>query len=203
MTRAKVVLVAVMTVPLAGCVLSGQPKTVAAGPPPPQPTATAPPPEPLSIPQTHVDLPPPQPVDPDALKPEQHVDQTPPAPAKPPAPVQRPQHASGPPAASSKPADPAPPPAAEPEQPARPPIQEILSPDAEKQLRDSAHKHEADTLLLVKGVKPKTENQKRTKAEIDQFLKQSEDAEAAGDMRKADQLAERAFVLAKELQSGK
>ena len=55
----------------------------------------------------------------------------------------------------------------------------------------------------MKGVKPKTENQKRTKAEIDQFIKQSEDAETAGDMRKADQLAERAFVLAKELQSGK
>ncbi len=201
MRRAKVVLVAVMTVPLAGCVLSGKPKTVAAGPPPPQPIATAPPPEPLSIPQTHVDLPLPQPLDPDALKPAQTVDPAPQVQAKPSAPPLKPPPRG--PATSSKPPDP-PPPAAEPEQqPARPQIQEILSADAEKQLRDSARRHQADTRDLLKGVKPKTENQIRTKAEIDQFIKQSMDAEAAGDMRKADQLAERAFVLAKELQSGK
>jgi hypothetical protein len=150
-----------------------------------------------------VDLPPPQPLDPDSLKTEQPVDSAPPTPAKPPTPQQRtPQHPGGAPAASSKPPDPPQPTVAEPEQPVRPQIQEILSADAEKQLRESAHNHRADTLKLVKGVKPKTENQIRTKAEIDQFIKQSEDAEAAGDMRKADQLAERAFVLAKELQSG-
>ena len=43
----------------------------------------------------------------------------------------------------------------------------------------------------------------KAKEAIEQFLKQSTDAEAAGDVRLADQLAERAYVLAKDLQNGK
>jgi hypothetical protein len=198
MRRAQVVLVAVMTIPLAGCLLSGKPKTVAATPAPPQPSAPASPPEPLSIPQTRVDLPDPQPVDPKALEPAQPVEAPAPAQVKPAAPATR-----GPNHPMNLPKTPDPLPSAEPEQPARAPIQEIVAPDEQKVLRDRAHSHRADTQHLLAGAKPQTNNQKRAATEINQFLKQSEQAENKGDMRLADQLAERAYILAKELQSGK
>jgi len=56
---------------------------------------------------------------------------------------------------------------------------------------------------LMNGARLHTADQRRTKAAIDSFLKQSTDAETAGDPRLADQLAERAYVLAKDLQNGK
>lgn len=204
MTRAKIVLVALMTIPLAGCLLSGKPKTASATPAPPQPVAPAPPVEPLSIPQTQVELPAFQEVKSDALVTDPKVESAPPAPK--PVTQAPPKKSNAP--STSKPVDAAPPPdpapAPEPEAlPIRPPIQEILPADAQKQLQASAHKHQADTLALLSAAKPHTANQKRAKAEIDQFLKQSQQAETAGDMRTADQLAERAYVLAKELQSGK
>jgi len=199
MRRAKVVLLAVMTIPLAGCLLSGKPKTVAAAPAPPKPAAPTPPPEPLSIPQTNVYLPPPQPpVDPDALVPARQVELATPAQPKPAAATPR-NHANTPPSTKT----PDPPQVAEPEQPARPPIQEILPADVQKQLRDSAHDHQMKTRALLAGAKPHTNNQRRAVAEIEQFLKQSEQAENNGDMRLADQLSERAYILAKELQGGK
>jgi hypothetical protein len=202
MTRVKIVFVALMTIPLAGCLLSGKPKTVAATPAPPQPTAPATPAEPLSIPQTQVDLPAFQEVKSDALVTDPKVESAPPAPkpaATPPA-----KKSNAPPPAKPTDAAPPPDPAPEPEAvPTRPPIQEVLPPDAQKQLQDSAHKHRVETQALLSAAKPHTANQKRAKAEIDQFLKQSQQAETDGDMRTADQLAERAYVLAKELQSGK
>jgi hypothetical protein len=201
MTRVKIVLVALMAIPLAGCLLSGKPKTIAAAPAPPQPAAPATPAEPLSIPQTQVDLPASQPVKAEALVTEPKVESVPPAPKPVPPPARKPSNTPPP----SKPAD-APPPDATPEPetaPPRPPIQEILPADAQKQLQDSAHKHQTDTVALLSSSNPHTANQKRAKAEIDQFLKQSQQAETAGDMRLADQLAERAYILARELQSGK
>jgi hypothetical protein len=186
-----------MTIPLAGCLLNGKPKTLAGAPAPPQTAAPAPPAEPLSIPQTHVDLPAPQPLNPDALATAQPVETPPPAQPKP-APPPKPAHAN----AAPKPSDQQTP-AAEPEQPTRPQIQEILSPDEESRLRDSAHGHQAQAAALLAAAKPTTANQRRAEAEIRQFLKQSVEAETAGDMRLADQLAERANILAKELQSGK
>jgi hypothetical protein len=91
---------------------------------------------------------------------------------------------------------------ADPEQPVRTPIQEILTPEVQKQLRDSAHRYRDDTQRMLAGVKPHTVNQRRAEMEILQFLNQSEQAEST-DLRTADQLAQRAYVLAKELQSGK
>jgi len=198
MRCAKVVLVAVITIPLAGCVLSGQPKTVPTGPAPPQAAAPVPPPEPLSIPQTHVELPAPQPLNPDALNTAQTVETAPPAPAKPPAQTKAPQHL-----APAQPKPPDPQPQAEPEQPPRTPIQEILTDDEKRVLRDRAHGHRAEAGSLLASAKPRNANQRRAEAEIRQFLKQSTEAESAGDMRLADQLAERADTLAKELQSAK
>jgi hypothetical protein len=201
MRRAKVFLVAVMTISLAGCVLSGKPKAVAAAPAPPQPAALAPPAEPLSIPQTQVDLPAPQPVKPAALVTELPEQASQPEPAKPPEPVKPPPRNSSTTAPPKTTPDPQP--AADPIEPARPPIREIVPPDEQKVLLERAHKNQAETQTLLAGVKPHTNNQERAVAEINQFLKQSEQAESTGDMRLADQLAERAYILAKELQSGK
>jgi len=200
MRRAKVLLVAVMTVPLAACLLDGKPRTVAATPAPPKPVAPAPPPaEPLSIPQTNVALPAPQPLPEGALNtnppPPEPEPETPAKPVSQPAKPQRP--------GAPLPKTPDQPPAAEPEQPTRDLIQEVLKPDEKNRLLDSAHAHQAETRLLMAGVNPKTPDQQRAKAEIDQFLQQSKQAEDNGDMRMADQLAERASILAKELRSGK
>jgi hypothetical protein len=199
MRRAKVVLVAAIAIPLAGCVLTGKPKTVAAAPPPPHPAKPAQPPEPLSIPQTQVELPAPQEVKPEALNTALPEEPAPQAQTKPPAapPPRAPRTASQPKPAETQPAAEQPPP--EP----RPPIHETM-PDVERnRLREEAEGHQAETRRLLAEAKPRTANQKRAKAEIEQFLKQSQDAETADDMRLADQLAERAHILAKELQSGK
>ena len=203
MTRAQVLLVVIIAIPLAGCGLGGKPQTVAAAPAPPKPAVPPPPPEPLSIPQTQVDLPAPQTLNPDALNTAPQEEPRPQAQIKPATQTPRP---SRPPAPQPKPADtqPVPEPAAEqPAETARPAIHEIM-PDAEKnRLRDEAHVHQEETRKLLREAKPKTANQKRAKDEINQFLKQSQDAENTGDMRLADQLAERAHILAKEFESGK
>jgi hypothetical protein len=200
MRRAKIVFVAAMTIPLAGCLLSGKPKTVAYSPPPPKP-APAPPPEPLSIPQTHVDLPPSQPWNPDAVKTEQPPEPPPPVQPKPAAAAVKTPRAPAP-----KPAEPpaAPDPEAAPE---RPPIQEILSTEERTRLQDSVQKHQAEIRALVlqaqQGGHHLTANQKETLGKIEQFMKQSEQAEKTGDIRSADEFAEKANILATELQSGK
>jgi hypothetical protein len=205
MTRAQVLLVAVLAIPLAGCVLGDKPKTVAAASAPPKPAVPPAPPEPLSIPQTQVELPAPQTLDPGALTTTPQEEPPPQAQTKPAAPANKPPRLPA--ASSNKPADtqpPVPEPAAEqPAEPTRPAIHEIM-PDAEKnRLRDEAHGHQAETRKLLREAKPKTANQKRAKDEINLFLKQSQEAETAGDMRMADQLAERAHILAKELESGR
>ena len=120
----------------------------------------------------------------------------PPPPAQPkpaPAPARR---TPGP---QPKPADPPP------SEPSRPPIQEILPADVQKQFQASAQKHKADTRALVVEAQRRhlTANERRVLVDIDQFARLSDQAEKSGDTRSADQLAERAHILAKELQSGK
>jgi hypothetical protein len=203
MKCAPVLLVAAIVIPLAGCVLSGKPKPVAVTPAPPQAAVPAPPPEPLSIPQTTVELPPEQVFHPESLNTQQpeeapQTQSKPPAAPKPPAP--HPQNA-GP----TKPPDTQP--QAQPEQPApepaRTPITEILSPDEQKDYREKAHKFQSDTFAVLAGARIRTPNQRRQKEEINNFLKQSQKADEDGDLRLAVSLAERAYTLAKELQSGK
>jgi hypothetical protein len=201
MRRAKVVIVAALAIPLAGCLFSGKPKTVAAAPAPPVPAAPALPPEPVSIPQTDVYLPTPQTFDPAALATAQPVEASLPVTPKPAAPPPpRVVHTAPP--SSPKPPEPAETPAPEP----RPPIQEVLPADVEKQFEASAQKHKADTLALLAEAQRRgrlTATERRVIADINQFLKQSEQAEKDKDMRSADRLAERAYILAKELQNGK
>jgi len=194
MRRVEVILVAAMAFSLAGCVFSRKPKTVAAVPAAPQAAAPAPAPQPLSIPQTRVNLPAPQPVDPAALATAPPPEPPPPVQAKPaPTPVRR--------APVTLPkADPAPP---EPSPP-RQPIQEILPAEEQKrfQARAQGHKVEIRTLLGQAQRRRLTAEERSTVAHINQFVKLSDDAEKSGDMRSADELAERAYILAKELQSG-
>jgi hypothetical protein len=194
MRRVEAILVAAMAFSLAGCVLGRKPKPVTAAPAPPQPVAAAPAPQPLSIPQTHVDLPAPQPVDPAALATAPPVEPPAPVQARPaPVPVRRQ------PAPQPK-ADPSPP---EPS-PARQPIQEVLPAEVQKQLQASAQRHKAEirTLLAQAQRRSLTAAERSTVARVNQFVKLSDDAEKSGDMRSADELAERAHILARELQSG-
>jgi hypothetical protein len=182
---------------MAGCVLSGKPKT-AAVPPQPQPAVQpkpAPPPEPLSIYQTQVQLPPPQPVNPEAL-----AVPPPPAPVEPapaPKPVRR-TAAGSPPTTKPEVVGPVVPPAAEPE---RAPIQEIVPADERRRYQESADASKKEIRQLVEHAKAHRLNtdQRKMVTRIQTFLTQSDDAEKRGDMRQADALAERGLVLAKGL----
>ena len=212
MKRAAFILATSLMLLLTGCVLRAKPQTKSNNvPPPPKPTAAAtsatPPPGPLSIRQTQVDLPAPQPITPEALAttipPEvPPEDQRPPrvprrAPvAGPPKPEQAPVQTQTPtPAAAA-------PPAAEPE---RPPIQEILPAAELKKLQESADARKRDIRRVLEQVGSQRLNgTQREKVErIRSFLKASDEAESHNDMRQAEQLAEKAQTLVGELQSGR
>jgi hypothetical protein len=185
---------------MAGCVLKGKPK-VAAVPPQPQPAVQpkpAPPPEPLSIPQTQVQLPPLQPVNPEALAaiptPPEPVEATPA-----PKPVRRTAAGSPPP----KPEVVAP--VVPPAEPERAPIQEIVPPDERRRYQESADASKREIQQLLEQIKAHrlTTEQKKIVIRVRAFVTQSDDAEKRGDMRQADALAERGLVLANELGHGK
>jgi hypothetical protein len=152
-----------------------------------------------------VDLPTPQKFEPAALNTAPPVTPAPQVQVKPPAPkTQTTTHQN---TIQTKPAEapPADPPPAEaaPEAPPPQKIEEILTAEEKNKLRDSAHRDQAEARKSLAAVKPHTADQQRTWAEVDQFVKQSEQAENAGNVRLASQLAERANLLAKDLQSGK
>ncbi|MGO9258140.1 MAG: hypothetical protein ACLQU1_17770 [Bryobacteraceae bacterium] len=200
MKPAEAILAAGIAILLAGCLLRGTPKTAQAAPATPKPAvapAPAPPPQPLSIPQTHVELPPPQPVNPEALPTTQPQPEEPaPAPAAPPKP---PRSRVAQPARSDPPAQP-PPVTAEPAE--RPPVQEIVSAEELRQLPVDAQRdrQEATRLLDRASSHRLTRQQQQLKKSIESFLQLSSDAEKRGDLRQARELAGRALVLAKELQ---
>ena len=140
MKRVEAILVAGLAISLSGCFLGRKPKVVKAAPPPPKPAAApapAPLPQPLSIPQTRSQLPPPQPVTPEALATTVPHEETPSTPA----PV---------PDTAAAPRRPRPsrrwrrrlPPVATPPAEERPPIQEELTP-AEKKRLSTSPRHEA------------------------------------------------------------
>ena len=181
---------------LTGCVLQGKKPAAQATPAAPAPAAkSAVPPGPLSIPQTQVEIPTPQPVSDEALA----AGQTPPdapEPAAPPRPV---KHTVPPPAANPRPE--APPAVAE--EPARAPIQEVLSAAERKQLQDSTaeRKHEIRRLVDLARSRRLNSHELSVVARIEGLVKLSGDAEAKGDLREADGLAQRALVLARDLDS--
>jgi len=188
-----------LAISLAGCSLRGAPKTAKATPPPPKPSVAPPPapPQPLSIPQTRVELPRFQPVDPEALilappPPE------PPAPVNPPKPARRPVESTA--ASAAKPEVTPPPAEAE-----RPAIQEIIPASEQNRLRDSMErrKAEANQILSQAHNRHQTKLQQSVVKTIQSFLDLAEEASKRGDLRAADAMAERAQILARELQSAR
>jgi hypothetical protein len=199
MRGASCTLVLALAVLLAGCFLQGKQPVARTTPAAPAPAAkSAAPSQPLSAPQTQVELPPPQPVS-DAALAAGEASQEAPEPATPPRPVRR---NPGPPAINpARPETPAPPAATE--EPARAPIQEVLSADESKRLQDSAAQCKREIRRLVEQARLRRLNNHELSAvaRIEGMVKLSDDAEAKGDMREADALAERALVLAKDLDS--
>jgi len=189
-----------LIVPLAGCTLGASKQ--AAAPLPPKPAAVQPPaPDPpLSIPQTAVVLPSPQPINPDAI---------PPVPQ--PTPVQ--EKTEAPPATKAKSHIPAGTTKAgqdtdpEPEAPPTPvvqesaPIQPILSGIEQKRIQDAIGMRKREIAGKLGRAKGGLSIQDRSLVDrIQSFLKQCDDAEKRSDYSQADALSERALVLARELQ---
>jgi hypothetical protein len=203
--NAKALLTVVAVILLAGCSLRGKPAKTVVVPAAPKPVvapAPALPPPALSLPQTRVELPKPQPVDPAALATEPRPPELPePPPAVAPA---RPRRTSP---AASQPARPAAstPPAATPPPETRETFQEIVSPAELKRLQDQAlaRRREANQILDQLSRRQLTATEQGVAATIRNFLALSEEAEKHNDPRQANALAERAQILAKELQSGK
>jgi membrane-bound lytic murein transglycosylase B len=199
--KATALLTALLSILLAGCELRGKPAKSAVPPAAPKPVASAAPapapPPALSIPQTRVELPKPQPVDPAALE----TEATPPEPLPAVAAPARSRRATP---AASQPV-PASPPAATPPPEPRETVQEIVSPAEVKRLQDQAQarRNEVKQILDRLGRRQLTGTQRNVVATIRSFLTLSGEAENHNDMRQADALAERAQILAKELQSGK
>jgi hypothetical protein len=196
------VIVVALAVSLTGCMLKGRQQTVKATPPPAatiEPPPPPPPPAKLSIPQTNVELPPPQPVNLDALVQTQPPEE-PPA-ATPPAKGPR-RAAAAPKTEPVSTQGPAPPPPAAAPEANRPPIQEILTPSDLKQFQDR-------TATARREVRKRLDGRQANGAEkelidrIASFMKQSEEAEGRADWRQASELAERALALARELTGGK
>jgi len=199
--RVAAILIAAFSLWLCGCVIGSKRQIAKATPPAPQPVApTVPqaPPAPLSIPQTQVELPAPQPIDPAALATSQPAEAPPETPAK----ARPPRRA--PPARSAEPAAATPPPV-ETAEPERPPIQDILPAETQKKLQESAQSHKRDVAQLLQQAQSRrlTRQQVGLVKRIEQFVKLSDGAEQSGNMREADEFAERALVLARELSSAR
>jgi hypothetical protein len=191
-----------LIVPLAGCTLGANKQT--ALPPPPKPAAVQPPaPEaPLSIAQTAVTLPSPQPVNPDSIPKVQVAAQEPSAPEKPETPPPaRAARRTAPPATKQEPeAEPEPPSTPVVQEPA-PPIQPILSADDQNRIRASIDTRKKEIAETLRRANRRLSTHDKTLVErIRSFLAQCDEAEKRGDLSQADTLSERAAVLAKELQ---
>lgn len=172
---------------------------------PPAPTAKpapapapAPPPEPLSVPQTNVHLPPPQPLTPEAIATTQLPGEPPPPPMPTPRPpVRQPRPAPPKPVETTPAPAAATPPAAEPE---RAPFTEVLPAAELKRLQEEAATRSQEARKLVNAIpRNRRRGQEQTIRRVEAFLKQVEEAEQRRDMRQASELAGRALVLAKEL----
>jgi hypothetical protein len=204
-----VILLAAVALALTGCVLKGKPATTAAAIPAPKPVPPpAPPPAPpapLSIPQTHVDLPAPQTISQEAMASAE-------PPGTPPPPAPKPPTKKGttptPVVAAPKPevAPPAPPtPAATPPaESERPPIQDILPPDEVNRLKTGIDNFRNAIRQALERLPQRNRLNKRERDAVDTintFTRLCDDAVNSGDLRKAYGLAERGAVLAQGLQS--
>ena len=181
-------------------------------PPPPQPVPvkTEPPPEiasnePLSIPQTQVRLPSPQPINPEALA-------TPPVTSPAEGALAHPAHrpsrrppSAPPPVAPVKPEPPletaeTPPPAPATEAP-RPRIEPALTPQQRRQLNEeiASRQHKVEQMLVSITARKLSESEKDSVERIKSFSNLSHQALERGDTQQAGALADRASLLAQEM----
>jgi len=190
-------LLILLIAPLLGCTLGAHKQ--AATPPPPKPAAVQPPaPEPqLSIPQTAVTLPSPQPVNPDAIPPAQPAPAAAPEKTEAPAAPRASRRAAGPPKPEAETETEAPAPAVQ----EQAPLQPIVSGNEQKRIEAAieTRKHEInDKLARAKG--HLSRHDESLVDRIKSFLAQCDQAEQRGDYSQADSLSERALILARELQ---
>lgn len=193
----------VFLIPTGSCIL--RPHKQAAVPPPPKPAVVqdATPDVPLSVPQTAVLLPSEQELNPGAIPPPSPpppaASQTPEAEA-PPA-QHPPRHPAAPvqPRTDSAPEEAAPPPPAPmPEE--KPPFQPILSPDEKKRLQESVDARMREIEGLLSRVKGQLSEHDQSNVErIRSFVNLAREAARGGDYTQANDLTDRALILAKEL----
>lgn len=208
MKRAHAILAVILALSLTGCVLRRKPAVRSAAPPPRTASTPSPATPPLlSTPQTQVELPPAQPVPPEALatvqESEQPAESTPvpksPRRAGPAGPPPRTEPPAQPPAQQTEPAQA---PAAEPERPA---IGEILPPEEQRRLHQTALEDKRAIRQIVDQAQTRrlSKEDRGRVTRIEQFVKLSEEAEGGGNMRQAAELAHRGLILARELQVGR
>ena len=184
---------------LAGC--AARANSAAAKPATAKPAAAnsaAAKPAPLSTPQTQVELPKAQPIDPAAL------DTVPPPVVETPAPP-RPT----PPTPRKNPPRPdpvAPPtPVTTPPENTREPVQEVVSAADLKRFQESAQSRKREVARILDSIKNRrlSKAQQNDVASIRSFVALSDESEKRNEMRQADVLAERAQILARGLPNGK
>ena len=208
MRLASKILGVILALALAACDMK---LTRAKTPPPPQPTAVTkaePPPEPassepLSIPQTQVRLPRPQPIDPEALATPPVSTPSEPSAARAHRAPKRPVPAPPTPAQTK----PEPPPVETAEvppvatEPARPRIEPVLPAEQRRRLTEdiSSRLHEVDLILNRISARKLTDAEKDSAEKISRFANLSHEALEKGDTQQASALADRALFLAREL----
>jgi hypothetical protein len=206
----RIVLIGGVSILLAGCALRGKqqtPKVVASSPPKPvsEPSLPPPPPPKLSVPQTNVELPPPQPVNLEALAAAQRTEEPPPA-APPTSKKSSRGSTSGATGRTETPPVTAPVgPVVEQTVPERAPVQEILPAADLKRLQDETANNRREAKLRLDKVTGRalTNAEKDRVALVASFLKESENFESRGEWRSAHEFAEKAFTVSKELTGGK
>jgi hypothetical protein len=196
------ILIVAMALALAACKMQLQPAKTPAAPQPttakaePQPS---PPSEPLSIPQTQVRLPRPQPIDPEALAtPPIILPDPPPRLAK--GSSKRQMPAASPIPIKPEQAEPVEPPPATAEA-LRPRVEPVLPADERRQLIEdvSSRLKQVDQMLGRLNLRHLSEAEKNSVARIHSFEALSRQALDRGEAQQASALADRALLLAQEL----
>ncbi len=215
MKIAYAILTSVIAISFSGCIIGNKPAAVVTpaapqpAPPPPAPPAAAP--QPLSLPQTTVQLPPEQPFDLDSVTVVRNTAEVHPEPPVPPRKgAAKPTKPAATPVTVTPPEAPPTPPAAAAAADAAPPGQEraevvrqVLSHAEEVRLKGNAQAQRKMVNDWVTARKGRLDNNDPTVVKITSLIRMSEEAEGKGDMRQASELADRAAGFLKELQSGR
>jgi hypothetical protein len=218
MKRLEIILAAALAFLTSGCAIPGKPRVVAAAPAPnptpPPPTPPSAPPAPLSIPQTNVELPAPQPISAEALATTRvQEEQSLPVASPPPRPSRRGSQgatAAPKPETTSAPAVAPPPPVTTTPSATttttttegdRPLIRALESPAEMNRLQHTAEASRREVQQLLKQAQGRIDAALLT--QIQSFLRQSEDAQQRGEMRTASEIADKALGLARGLPGGR